>query len=347
MKVLNKNTIIGFVYALVLCGGLLVAHATDSVTVKKQSGSQITDEQIAIAAVRSAKSSVVNIVGTSATSQINGTGFVIDSNGYIVSNSHVVDDNLPGFTYQVILGDGTKYDAKVLGVDTYNDIALLKIEASNLPVAKLGNSDVLETGQTVFAIGNSLGKYQNTVTRGVVSGTARDVSLGTADNPRPRLQNLIQTDAAINPGNSGGPLINMSGEVIGMSTLIDTAGQGLGFAVPINIIKSATTELRNNGRVSRPYMGITYQTVDSSLKTARNLPTANGALVLQVTFGGPASQAGLRAGDVITQIDGVNLTEKVQIDSLIQKYQAGNQVMLHVFRSNGETDLPLILGEYK
>src|SRR6185503_15388053 len=177
-----------------------------------------------------------------ATGRISGTGFVIDGSGLVVTNDHVVDDS--SYKYFVVLADGTQYDAMILGQDKFDDVALLKINASGLVPAKLGDSDNLETGQSVFAIGNSLGRYQDSVTRGVISGLGRGI---TVDPNSPTMHNWIQTDAAISTGNSGGPLVNMAGEVVGMNTLIDTQGEALNFAIPINTIKDSISQLQTFG----------------------------------------------------------------------------------------------------
>jgi serine protease Do len=320
--------------------------------------SVLTDEQQAILAVRTGKASVVSITGSSAivpsdtatlspTDKIDnsyGSGFIVDSSGYIVSNSHVVNDSQAEYT--VIFADNSKFKAKVVGLDTYSDIALLKIEKTGLPAARLGNSDALETGQTVFAIGNTLGRYQNTVTKGVVSGLGRDVSLDSI-TPRPRLQNLIQTDAAISPGNSGGPLINLAGEVVGMNTLIDTEGYSLSFAIPINVIKEAVNELKTLGKVSRPYLGVSYQTINNNVRVSRKLETnAEGAFVLSVSAGSPAA-IHLKRNDIIVSINKEKLTEFNELDKVIQRYKAGNQILLEILRDGKKVELPLILSEYR
>jgi serine protease Do len=315
----------------------------------------LTDEQQGILAVRTAKVAVVNIVGSASLNtlqnnpfgaqQTSGTGFVIDSNGYIVSNSHVVADQ--NETYNVIFSDGSSYPATVVGMDTYSDVAVLKINKTGLTAAKLGNSDSLETGQTVFAIGNSLGRYQNTVTKGVVSGLSRSVSLGTPNNPQPRMQNLIQTDAAINPGNSGGPLINMNAEVVGVNTLIDTTGQGIGFSIPINVVKSIADQLRANGKVSHPYLGINFQTIDKTLQAIKQLPVSDGAYVATVVSGGPAAKAGMLAGDIITKLEGQAINATNELDVFLQRYPAGKQVTLTILRNGQTLELPVVLGVYQ
>ncbi|MBI5530493.1 MAG: trypsin-like peptidase domain-containing protein [Candidatus Doudnabacteria bacterium] len=329
-----------------------------------KAASQLTDEQQSILAVRTAKASVVNIVGkgkpasqqSSGASSgpviivpilpqetVSGTGVVIESSGLIATNNHVISDE--NLDYTVILADGTKYPAKVLGTDKYDDIAFLKIENVNLPAAKLGDSDSLETGQTVFAIGNSLGIYQNTVTKGVVSGLGR--VLQEESGTTPRLHNLIQTDAAINLGNSGGPLINLAGEVVGINTLIDTGGSNLGFSIPINVVKDSLSQLKTFGKITRPFLGIQFLTIDSEVQAAKNLPTDSGALVASVADQGPAFKAGIKQGDIIVAVNGVALGKMLEIDSVLQKYQAGNQIMLKILRGQEKLELPVILGSYK
>ncbi|HVY68050.1 MAG TPA: trypsin-like peptidase domain-containing protein, partial [Patescibacteria group bacterium] len=284
----------------------------------------LTDEQQGIAAVRAVKAAVVNIVGVQqpaplptssrpslsvapAPSADSGTGFIISSDGLIVSNNHVISDKQ--FSYTVVFADGTQYPATIVGQDTLNDVALLKINASGLPAAALGDSDSLETGQTVFAIGNSLGKYQNTVTKGVVSALGRAVSVSSQDGtPQPRLQNLIQTDAAINPGNSGGPVINLAGQVVGMSTLIDAGGESLGFAVPVNTIKNSVQQLQAFGKVSRPYLGVIFTTLDPYTRALNNVSANEGALVKSVADNSPAAFAHIQAGDIIVDINKEQLT---------------------------------------
>jgi S1-C subfamily serine protease len=320
----------------------------------------LSDEQQGILAVRSAKASVVSILGatpknpTSTTSGISayavttiyGSGFIIDSSGIIVSNGHVVQDS--SLVYSVMLTDGTQYSAKVLGLDKYDDIAILKIDAKGLPAAKLGDSGVLETGQTVFAIGNSLGRYQNTVTKGVVSGLGRVISEPNETGvPSPRLLNLIQTDAAINPGNSGGPLIDMAGAVIGMNTLIDTQGSNVGFSIPINTIKDVADQLQKSGKVSKSYMGVQFATVNGQLKILNNLSVSEGAYINLVTPGGPAAAAGLEAGDVIVAINHEKITLNNELDTVVSKYQPGTQVLVTFIHNGQQTDAVMVLGVLK
>lgn len=359
MKIENYLSKKWLASVLILLGWLAASSAISQNIklnpIKPASNRTLTDEQQGILAVRKAKASVVNIVGdrkttgrgdsTEIVEQVSGTGFIYNSEGLIVSNSHVVEDETA--EYSVIFPDGTEYPAKILGLDKYNDVGLLKIEAKNLSAAALGNSDILETGQSVFAIGNSLGRYQNTVTKGVVSGLGRLLGLGTPDNPKTRYQNLIQTDAAINPGNSGGPLINMLGEVVGINTAIDRTGESVGFAVPINSVKSSVSQLLSLGKVSHPYAGLVFATINKTLKAEKNLTADQGALVLSVTADGPSYYAGVRNGDVILEINREKLNEHSELDAVVQKYRAGDTVLVRLLRGAEIIETPLLLGEYK
>lgn len=321
---------------------------------------QITDEQQAILAVRKAKASVVSIVGitkpTTATSNgpgisvkapqqeaVSGTGFVLEQDGLIVTNNHVVED--ANLNYWVILADGSRYAATISGQDKFDDLAFLKIEKTGLSPAVLGDSSSLETGQTVFAIGNSLGRYENSVTRGVVSALGRALSEPGAQAPR--INNLIQTDAAISNGNSGGPLINLSGEVVGMNTLIDTSGYSLSFSIPVNVIKDSLQQLKTFGKISRPFLGVEFKTIDQIDKLENNVAVENGAIINTVAPNTPAALAGIKPGDIVISVNGQSLGYNRELDSEIQSYQAGSQVMLKILRKSETIDLPVILGEYK
>lgn len=324
-----------------------------------KSALQITDEQQAILAVRKAKASVVNILGLSKSvptvpsvgisinvpqnAEVSGTGLVMESDGLIATNNHVVEDL--NMNYWVILADGKRFPAKVLAQDKFDDVAFVKIETTGLVPAALGDSDALETGQTVFAIGNSLGRYQNSVTRGVVSALGR--ALSEADGSAPRIHNLIQTDAAISNGNSGGPLINLAGEVVGLNTLMDTGGYSLNFSIPINIVKEALQQVKAFGKISRPFLGVQFKTIDQADKLSKNLTVDNGAIISAVSPGEPAALAGVKAGDIVLAVNGQVLGYNKELDSEIQKYQAGSQIMLKISRGDQTLDLPVILGEYK
>ncbi len=355
---MNKKILVAsFISVGILINGVVISQSVKLNPIKPgaKTSPYMSDEQQAILAVRKAKASVVSIFGEktlltvngvpSALEPIAGTGVIISKDGYIVSNSHVASKE--GVEYRVVLANGKEYSAKILGLDKNNDVALIKIEAENLVPASLGKSDDLETGQTVFAIGNSLGLYQNTVSRGVVSGIGRAVNFSEIDNPKPRLLNLIQTDAAISPGNSGGPLINMAGEVIGINTLIETTGQSLGFAVSINTVKQSIEQLKKFGKVSKPFLGISSQTITKSVIKLRQLKLTVGAYVLEVADVGPAGRAGILPGDVITEINREAIIERNELDNVIIKYNAGDTVLMTVWREGQIFQTPVLLGEYK
>jgi serine protease Do len=352
---LKKTISVGIFLTLLFFGVQVFSQNIKLNSIKPVKNTALTDEQQAVLAVRTVKASVVNIIAYKDVSNaqgelknvdsITGTGIIIEPNGTIMSNSHVVEDT--NLKYFVVFADGSTYDAKVLGQDLYNDVALLKIEANNLIAAKLGDSDNLETGQSVFAIGNSLGRYQNTVTRGVVSGLSRSVSVSDFNDKRPRMLNLIQTDAAINPGNSGGPLVNMVGEVIGINTLIDTEAQGVGFAVPINVVKNSVSQLKAFGKVSKPYLGISFQTIDPAVQKLRGLDVKDGAYILEVVANGPAAFAKLQPKDIVVEINREKLTQNKELDQIVTRYKAGDQILITYIRNGQKMDVPLVLAEFK
>ena len=360
MNSLKKYFIPIAVLSILFFTNQAVSDSIKTAAIKPLGSAALSDEQQGILAVRQAKASVVDIIGVTnqqpsdnisgvatdagSPSVIFGTGFVLEKDGIIVSNNHVVGDD--SLSYWVILADGSEYPAKILNLDKYDDVALLKINATNLTPAKLGDSSGLETGQTVFAIGNSLGEYQYTVSRGVISATNRSVDeTSFSGNPAGRLHNMIQTDAAINPGNSGGPLVNLNGEVVGMNTLIDTGGSSLGFAVAVNTIKDALSQIKTFGKVSRPFMGVKFVNIDPSIQIAKQLPINAGALISEVIANSPAALAGLKAGDIITAVNKIAITPNAALDNLVDDYQSGMQITLAVLRQGQTLNLTLILGQ--
>ncbi|MBI2426537.1 MAG: trypsin-like peptidase domain-containing protein [Candidatus Kerfeldbacteria bacterium] len=281
-----------------------------------------------------------------------GTGFVVSQDGYILTNRHVVDDSSAKYT--VLFNDGTRYEAKIVDVDPFNDLGILKIEATNLPVVTLGDSDTLQIGQTVVAIGNTLSEYQNTVTKGVVSGLGRTVIAGGAAGSD-TLYDVIQTDAAINPGNSGGPLINLAGEVIGINTAVDRNGESIGFAIPINEAKLAVQSVLESGKIQRPVMGVRYRMITEYLAKTNTLPVDQGALLvrgqtaeeLAVIPGGPADKAGLEENDIILEMDGEKLTRDYPLSRAISKYRPGDTVKLKLYHDGEEKFVNVTLEEYE
>lgn len=262
-----------------------------------------------------------------------GSGFLISKDGYIVTNDHVVRD---AESIQVKLSNDKVYDAKVVGGDQKTDIAVIKITASDLPTAVLGDSDKLEVGQWAIAIGNPFG-LDRTMTVGVISATGRS-NMGIET-----YENFIQTDASINPGNSGGPLLNIYGEVVGINTAIVAAGQGIGFAIPINMAKPVFSQLIQKGAVSRGYMGVTIQPVTEELAQSFGLKQPKGALVNDVIKGGPADKAGIRQGDVITALNGSDVKDPSHLQRLVAEAGIGKVVKITTFRDGKSIDLNITL----
>lgn len=282
-----------------------------------------------------------------------GTGFIISADGLILTNKHVVSDDEASYT--VITNNGERYEAEVLSEDFFNDIAILKIDAVDLPVAEFGDSDNLEIGQTVIAIGNTLAEYKNTVTKGVVSGVGRTITAGTGLGTNEIIEGAIQTDAAINPGNSGGPLINLAGQVIGVNTAINRSGQLVGFAIPINTAKSAIESVRKHGRIVRPFLGVRYILLNEQISKANNLDVDYGALIIRgknitdlaVIPGSPADKAGLVENDIILEIGGQKINEKNNLARAIAKYQPSDEIDLKIYHKGEEKLVKVELAEYQ
>jgi serine protease Do len=264
-----------------------------------------------------------------------GSGFIINKEGYILTNDHVVRD---AETIKVKLSNEKVYDGKVVGADPKTDLAVVKINASeDLPVAVLGDSGKLEVGQWAIAIGNPFG-LSRTVTVGVVSATGRS-GMGIET-----YEDFIQTDAAINPGNSGGPLLNIYGEVIGINTAIVAAGQGIGFAIPINMAKNIIPQLIKTGSVTRGWLGVSIQTITEDLARSFGLKSAQGVLVSEVMAGSPAAKAGIAQGDVIVSFAGKTVTDVRQLQRLVAETPVGKKIEVHVIRSGKDMKLPLVIG---
>ena len=283
-----------------------------------------------------------------------GSGFITASDGLVLTNKHVVSDKTADYT--VVTQEGKKYPAKVKAVDPVIDIAFLKIEAKNLPTVELGDSDALQVGQTVIAIGNPLGQYPNTVTKGIVSGKGRAITAGGILGQAPeRLENVIQTDAAINPGNSGGPLINIDGQVVGINTAIDLQGQLIGFAIPINEVKESIDLVKAGKELKAAFLGVRYIMVTKGLAKANKLPVDYGALIvkgekrgeLAVMPGSPADKAGLEENDIILELNGQRIDQKHTLASLIKKHKPGDEVELKVLHKGEEKTIRVVLGELK
>lgn len=281
-----------------------------------------------------------------------GSGFIIQSDGLIVTNRHVVSDDEA--VYTVVLSDGRTFEANVLALDPVLDVALIKIEASELPVLELGDSGGIKIGQTTIAIGYALAEFGNTVTQGVVSGIGRRVQAGNGFGFNEIIEEAIQTDAAINPGNSGGPLLNLAGKVIGINTAVSREGQLVGFAIPIDSVKRTIESVRMHGRIIRPWLGVRHVPVTPRLAETNGLPVTYGVLIfkgetleeLAVIPGSPADKAGIVEHDIILEINGKKLEDKTSLVQEISKYQVGDTVEMRLLHDGKEKIVKVTLAEF-
>jgi S1-C subfamily serine protease len=273
-----------------------------------------------------------------------GSGFIVRSDGYIVTNNHVIEN---ARQLQVILRDQTKkYDARVVGSSPEDDVAVLKIEAKDLPALSWGDSRALKVGQLAIAIGSPLGQ-QNSVTKGVISALHRSISIpDSASGQTENILNAIQTDAQINPGNSGGPLLNSGGQVIGVNFALEQAqaGPGLGFALDGNAAHDIANQLIQTGHVNRPFLGVTYQQLDETAATANGLVV--GALVTDVTAGSPAARGGVKVHDVITKVNDQVIDDDHPLKDVLRQYAAGTKISVTVYRSGKSQTLQVTLGSH-
>ncbi len=278
-----------------------------------------------------------------------GTGIFVSSDGLLATNRHVVDE--PGASFSVVTNDGTELPATVVSRDPLLDIAVLRVQGSGFPTAVLGNSDQVQIGETVVAIGNTLSAFRNTVTKGVVSGVNRTVVAGDSQVPGDTIENAIQTDAAINPGNSGGPLVDLRGDVIGMNTAISYDGQSVGFALPINEVEKDVSDVERYGRIVRPWLGVRYSMIDKDLAAHDKLPVAQGALIGGdgqkdgVVAGGPAADAGFKDGDIILSVDGQALGGALSLGRAISDRRPGDAVTFKILRGDQTVTLEAVLRE--
>lgn len=274
-----------------------------------------------------------------------GTGFIISGDGMIVTNKHVVADT--SAKYKVVTKDDKTYEIDKIYRDPANDIAIIKINATGLQPVKLGDSSRLKVGQMAIAIGTALGEFRNTVTVGVISGLGRGITAGSPfEGYVERLDNVIQTDAAINPGNSGGPLLNSTGQVIGINAAVSAEGQNIGFAIPINVIKESLDQFNKTGKFQRPYLGVRYKMITRDLALLNEVP--EGAYIQEVVASSPAQEAGFKAEDIITKIDGKKVTEKDGgLAKIIADKKTGDRVSVEVWR-DGETEtFTVTIGEFE
>ncbi|MBI5613885.1 trypsin-like peptidase domain-containing protein [Candidatus Gottesmanbacteria bacterium] len=269
-----------------------------------------------------------------------GSGFIVSTDGLIVTNKHVVSDTEA--KYRVITKDDKTYDVEKIYRDPVNDLSILKINTSGLSPVDLGDSGKIKVGQLAIAIGTALGEFRHTVTTGVVSGVGRGITAGSPfEGASEHLDNVIQTSAAINPGNSGGPLLNSSGQVIGVNTAISSEGQNIGFALPINVVKDAIDNFNKTGQFNRPFLGVRYKTVTKEIGVLNDLP--EGAYVIEVVSDSPADKGGVKVEDIITKIDDSRLSGKTELAEVISKKKPGDTVTLTVWRDGKEVTLKVTL----
>lgn len=278
-----------------------------------------------------------------------GSGFFVTSDGLIVTNRHVVSQT--DVEYVVYTNDGKKHEATVVAKDPVLDIALIRVKGYNFSFLKLGNSDSLQVGHTVIAIGNALAEFRNTVSVGVISGLSRSITAGDNSGKTELLDHVIQTDAAINPGNSGGPLLNLKGEVIGVNVAVAQGSQSIGFALPINTVRGTIDSVKKTGKIIRPYLGVRYVSIDANLKEKNNLSVDYGVLVkagatpaeLAVIPGSPAHKAGIVENDIILEVDGEKLDNKTSLASVIRQKKVGDIIRLKLLSKDKEKNVSAVL----
>jgi serine protease Do len=368
-KLITGILILGFVMGIIGGAGSLVVLSNSKylkdklgINLQNLNINQTTNQKIVLEesskVIDAAKSVTPAVVSISTTKNVQnffgqvgqenggGTGFIITNDGLILTNKHVAE---AGDSLSVMTSEGKTYDAKVLALDPTNDLAILKIEATGLPVVEMGDSDSLQIGQWAIAVGNALGELQNTVTVGVISARERQLVAGSGTQSE-QLNNLLQTDAAINPGNSGGPLVNLAGQVIGINTAVAGNSQGIGFAIPINQAKQAYDSYKKTGKIIKPMLGVRYVTINRQISKQLDLTVDYGALVLAQTGqlaivkDSPADKAGLKISDIILEMNGQRIDEAHPLGSRISEHLAGDEVILKYLRNKVENTLTLKLG---
>lgn len=360
-----KNTIIAIVVAAVIISltagfgaGILAIKLygkAEGLTEKLAQNTIVLQDSAITQTVKKVDPSVVSITvksvgynffGQARESTASGSGFIVSKDGLIVTNKHVASN--VDAKYTVTISSGKTYEAEVKVLDPKYDLAILKISANNLSPVSFGDSDTLKIGQTAIAIGNPLGQYRNTATVGVISGLGRSIEAGdSATGASAVLDNLLQTDAAINPGNSGGPLVDASGGVVGVVTAVDAQAAGIGFAIPVNLVKSALSSYLKTGKISRPYLGVRYTNLDSDYVAHNKLSINQGAQIAEggIVDGSPAQKSGLKSGDIITKIGKYDLSETQTLSTVISKYNPGDKVQVTVVRGGQTKTFEATLGQ--
>ena len=337
----------------------LVKVNTASITESRQK--LVAEGEVVADVAKKLSPSVVSIVTTSnqqtifgnSTTEGAGTGIIISKDGYVLTNRHVIPE--AANSVRVVLSDGTSYDnVKVVGRDSFNDLAFLKISgADNLTPATIGDSSKVQVGQKVIAIGNALGQFQTTVTSGIISAMGRPLTASDGQDQAEQLENLSQTDAAINPGNSGGPLVNLSGEVIGINTAVAEDAQGIGFAIPINDAKGLIKSVVEKGKLERAYLGVRYVSITPDVVTELKLSVKQGAYIdgsenqAAIISGSPADKAGLREKDIITKVNSTAIDQQHPLASVMAQFSAGDSVDITYLRDGQEKTTKVTLEAYK
>jgi len=303
------------------------------------------EQQFLIPQIQKGKKEKIKIGG--------GSGFIISPDGYVLTCSHVVGD--PTADYTLILDPKHKYPAKILANDPLIDLAIIKIEGEKLPYLEFGDSTEIELGESVVAIGNPMGEFEDTLSAGIISGLSRKITaysglLFKATN----LKGLIQTDAAINPGNSGGPLVDLEGKVIGVNNAMVMGAQNIGFAIPINYGKKMLDEVKKYGKIRRPFLGVRYVILNKEISTINKLPIDYGALIVReslgenaIVDGSTADKAGLKEYDIILEIEGKKITEENPLADILQECKIGEEVNLKILREKKEIKTKAKLEERK
>ena len=283
-----------------------------------------------------------------------GTGFFVTSDGLVVTNKHVLLDETA--SYVVVTNDGEEFSATIVAVDPFLDIGVLQVRGSDFPTVTFGDSQNIQIGQTVIAIGNSLSEFRNTVTKGVISGIDRQIRAGDFGGSTELIEEAIQTDAAINPGNSGGPLINLFGQVIGMNTAIRSDAQAIGFAIPSHEIQRAVKSVTTSGRIARPWLGVRFTILTKEDAVKRALGVTHGALLIDgndpqtepaIVPGSPAQQAGLLEGDIILSVNGEEVSVQETLGEIIRRHEPGEIILLEIWRDDQIQQINISLTEYQ
>jgi len=372
---IKKYLAVGLMCLVCFSAGWFVFGNNSKITDVIADTLRLDDQEATVRAINKVMPAVVNIIiadkktttlinlstgeqtqKTETVQEGSGTGFLISADGLILTNKHVVSaGDEKTAEYRIILNTGKQYYAQLIGKDPINDLAVLKIFDKNLPYVSLGDSDKLQIGSTVVAIGNTLGRYQNSATKGIISGLGRSIEASDqSGNINETLDNVLQTDAEINLGNSGGPLIDLDGNVIGVNAAIDQTGSAIGFAIPVNDARPVIKSVREVGRIIRPRLGIRYHMLTPELAEQLKLTKDTGAWITvtadgapSVLPGSPADLAGLKPGDIITEINGIKIEGRTTLISIIQKYKPGDRVGFRVFRDGKFIILVAILDEFK